>query len=590
MGKSKASLVLLGILTASTVLSACGNNNNDAANEPAKSTTSNADAGNKGNKGNNENSPATSTDSKETNNEAPKAADPFGKYADPVTVTEVLGYNPPEDPKTPAGLTPDKNAYLKDLKDQMNIDVKYLWTVPTDQFEQKFSIAIASGDLPDVMDLDPRNFEKFKNQGVLADLTDAYAQYASPALKKFMESDGGAAMKSVSQDGKLYALPGFEEPFLSTQLLWIRQDWLKNLGLEAPKSIDELEKVAEAFTKNDPDKNGKNDTFGITLPKTVVGWAFDARGFFNGFNSYMGGWTKGADGKLAAGEIQPETKAALARLQSWYSKGLLDKEFGLKDESKVSEDIIGSKVGIAYGEWWVANWPLNLNKDKDKNADWIALQIPSIDGQPGKSLVPTVRMGHIVVANKKFKNPEAVVKMANFYIEMNTKKYYETNKPENGYVYNWFVPRIFNPTDIENIYTNVNNALGKKLTEIEDQETPYYTNSQQVLDAANKYLAGDKSGSVWGLYNSRVDENGGWGLTRQIRDNKQFVFNEYYGPATETQIDKGAQLDKLVNETFVKIIMGSAKIDEFDKFVSSWKALGGDDITKEVNAWYDKNK
>lgn len=584
MGKSKASLVLLGMLAASAALSACGNDN--AANEPAPAA-SDADAGNKGSSGNGANDSAASSDA---TNDAAAANDPLGKYAEPVTVTEVLGYNPPEDPKTPAGLTPDKNAYLKDLKDELNINIKYLWTVPADQFEQKFSIAIASGDLPDVMDLDQRNFEKFKNQGVLADLTEAYEKYASPTLKQFMESDGGAAMKSVSQDGKLYALPGFEEPFLSTQLLWIRQDWLTNLGLQAPKSIDELEKVAEAFTKNDPDKNGKNDTYGMTLPKTVVGWAFDARGFFNGFNSYVGGWTKDADGKLAAGEIQPETKDALARLQAWYGKGLLDKEFGLKDETKISEDIIAGKVGIAYGEWWVANWPLNLNKDKDPNADWIALQIPSLSGEPGKSLVPTVRMGHIVAANKKFKNPEAVVKMANFYIEKNTKKNFETNKPENGYVYNWFVPRIYNPTDIENIYVNVNNALDKQLKEVEDTETPYYTNSQQVLEAANKYLSGDKSGAVWGLYNSRVDKNGGWGLTRQIRDSKQFVYNEYYGPATETQIDKGAQLDKLVNETFVKIIMGSAKIDEFDKFVSSWKALGGNDITNEVNAWYDKNK
>ncbi|MBB3067796.1 hypothetical protein FHS14_000766 [Paenibacillus baekrokdamisoli] len=79
-------------------------------------------------------------------------------------------------------------------------------------------------------------------------------------------------------------------------------------------------------------------------------------------------------------------------------------------------------------------------------------------------------------------------------------------------------------------------------------------------------------------------------MTRKIRDNKQYVSNEYFGSATETQVEKGAQLDKLLNETFVKIIMGSASIDEFDKYVKSWKALGGDDITNEVNDWYDKNK
>ena len=41
-----------------------------------------------------------------------------------------------------------------------------------------------------------------------------------------------------------------------------------------------------------------------------------------------------------------------------------------------------------------------------------------------------------------------------------------------------------------------------------------------------------------------------------------------------------------MQESFTKIIMG-ASLDEFDKFVASWKSLGGDKIIEEVNAWYD---
>ena len=100
-----------------------------------------------------------------------------------VTVTQVLGYNPPEDPRTPQGITPEQNAYFKDLKDMLNIEVQYKWTVPSSQFEQKFSLAMASADLPDVMELDQKNFEKLKKQGMLADLTQAYNDFASPALK-----------------------------------------------------------------------------------------------------------------------------------------------------------------------------------------------------------------------------------------------------------------------------------------------------------------------------------------------------------------------------------------------------------------------
>ena len=90
MGTSKAGLLLLGMLTASAALSACGNDN--AANEPAAPAASNGEA---------KNGPAGNSGS---GNDASAAAEPFGKYAEPVTVTEVLGYNPPEDPKTPAGI------------------------------------------------------------------------------------------------------------------------------------------------------------------------------------------------------------------------------------------------------------------------------------------------------------------------------------------------------------------------------------------------------------------------------------------------------------------------------------------------------
>ncbi|TYP78957.1 extracellular solute-binding protein [Paenibacillus methanolicus] len=523
--------------------------------------------------------------------------EPLGKYADTVTVTQVIGFNPPEDPRIPKGITPEQNAYLKDLKEMLNIEVKYKWTVPASQYEQKFSLAMASADLPDILELDQKNFEKLKKQGMLADLTQAYEDYASPALKKYMESDGGFAMKAFSADGKLLAIPGFEDPFLSAQLLWIRKDWLDKLKLGPPATMDELEQVALAFVRQDPDGNGKDDTYGIAAQKSLFYWGFDMRGLFNGFGAYpsvgdgQSAWLKDAEGRLIPGLIQPEVKTALGKLQSWYKDGILDKEFALKDENKSVEDITAGKVGISYGEWWYPNWPLNLNVDKDPTAEWMAVQIPGLDGS-GQSLVPKMRSNRLVAVNQKFKHPEAAIKMINFYLEMGNKAYMEKNKPENGYVYNWFNPRIYNPAQIETIYTEVNKALEANQTEITlDDEN--YKNVADVFKASKDYLAGDTTqaskGVNWGQYFSRAAKDGGWGLTRQIKESGAFVHNEFYGLPTKTQVDKGAQLDKLMLESFTKIIMG-APLDEYDQFVASWKALGGDQITEEVNAWLSEKE
>ncbi|KKO54486.1 extracellular solute-binding protein [Paenibacillus sp. DMB20] len=560
-------MILIAAMTLS-VLSACSSQ----GNEPAGST------------------PQTSS---QEENQTAAPPEPLGKYPETVTVTEVLGYNPPEDPRTPKGITPEQNAYLKDLKDMLNIEVKYKWTVPSSQFEQKFSLAMASADLPDIIELDPKNFEKLKKQDMLADLTQAYNDYASPTLKKYMESDGGFAMKTFNSEGKQLGIPAFEDPFLSTQLLWIRKDWLDNLKLEPPKTMDDLEKVAKAFVQNDPDQNGVNDTYGIAMQKNLFFWGFDLRGFFNGFGAYPSigdnqtAWIKDSGGKLIPGIIQPEVKTALGKLQSWYKDGILDKEFALKDENKSVEDITAGKVGISYGEWWYPNWPLNLNVDKDPKADWIAVQIPGVDG-PGKSLVPKIRSSKIFAVNQKSKNPEAAIKMINFYIEMGNKKYMDQNKAEKGYVYNWFNPRIYNPAQIDTIFTEVNKALDANQTEITlDDEN--YKNVADVFKATKDYLAGNTANATkgvnWGQYFSRAAKDGGWGMTRQIKESQAFVNNEFYGLPTETQVEKGSQLDKLMQETFTKIIMG-APLDEFDKFAESWKTLGGDKITQEVNDWY----
>lgn len=562
-----AKMMLISTMTLS-VMAACSNQVKESEGTPVK----------------------TSTEDAKTNTAPP---DPLGKYPETVTVTQVLGYNPPEDPRTPQGITPEQNAYFKDLKDMLNIEVQYKWTVPSSQFEQKFSLAMASADLPDVMELDQKNFEKLKKQGMLADLTQAYNDFASPALKKYMESDGGFAMKTFTSEGKLLAIPGFEDPFLSTQLLWIRKDWLDNLNLQSPQTMDELEQVARAFVQQDPDQNGKSDTYGIAMQKNLFFWGFDLRGFFNGFGAYpsigdnQSAWIKDDSGKLIPGLIQPEVKTALGKLQSWYKEGILDKEFALKDENKSVEDITAGKVGISYGEWWYPNWPLNLNVDKDPKAEWIALQIPGLDG-PGKSMVAKIRSNKLVVVNKKMKNPEAAIKMINFYIEMGNKKYMDQNKAEKGYVYNWFNPRIYNPAQIDTIYTEVNKALDANQSEITlDDEN--YKNVADVFKATKDYLAGNTAdaskGVNWGQYFSRAAKDGGWGMTRQIKENQAYVNNEFYGLPTATQVEKGSQLDKLMQETFTKIVMG-ASLDEFDKFVQSWKSLGGDQITQEVNDWY----
>lgn len=580
MAKKSVNFVVGTILSLSMVLAACsnGNDNKQGSESPSASAPASAPAS----------SQASAEPVDSTN------YDPLGKYEEPLTITQVLSYRPPEDPETLKGITPETNGYLKDLKEMTNIEIKYKWSVPQDQFAQKFSLAIASGDLPDVMMVDQQTFEKFKEQDLIADLTDVYEKYASPTMKKVVESDGGLALQATTADGKLMGVTtSYQSP---VQMGYIRADWLKNLNLQVPTTMEEFEQVAEAFVKNDPDKNGKNDTYGISMNKNFLinAWGFDARGIFYAYDSYPGGWLKGDDGKLLAGDIQPGTKDALAKLQSWYSKGILDKEFALKDENKASEDIVAGKVGITLGEWWVPNWPLNLNKDKDPKADWIAVPLPTVNGEPTKTLISQT-LNEIMVVNKKYKNPEAAIKLANFYLEMQKPKYIDKSSPDyrgpkNGYVYLWFMPRLIYRNFLNDAFEAVNTALDAKQEKLDIPDDFLAAgDAAQFFTESKKYLANPKDNVAWGVYYSRVAKDGGFGLSKKVLDSNTIVNNEFFGVQTPTQVERGASLNKLIAETFTKIIMG-APLDDYDSFVSSWKKLGGDDITEEVNEWYVKNQ
>lgn len=80
-------------------------------------------------------------------------------------------------------------------------------------------------------------------------------------------------------------------------------------------------------------------------------------------------------------------------------------------------------------------------------------------------------------------------------------------------------------------------------------------------------------------------------MAKSVYEKKEYVTNEFYGLTTPTWVEKGASLQTMRDEAFIKIIMGSASIDTFDKFVEDFYRLGGEQATKEVNEWYaEENK
>lgn len=565
---------------------ACGSNNSDngnASNTKSNSTsgtTNTADATNT----------ANTTDTTDTAANAPAEGDPYlGKYDPPITLTSVRIIN--DTFKFMEGQTIDNNMWTKALEDKLGIKIKYDWVVsgdqPGGQGEQKMNVSIASGDLPEVIPVNAKQLQQLQDAGELEDLTAVYDKYASPFLKEILNQDGPSALASATFGGKLMAIPNTGSSMDGAAMIWIRTDWLQKLGLEPPKTMDDVLKISDAFTNQDPDGNGKKDTYGIAMNKDLYGGFADITGLMNGFHAYPKQWIKDAGGNLVYGSIQPEMKQALGALQELYKKGQIDKEFGVKDGGKEAELTSSDKIGMEFGQMWNPLFPLVDNKKNNPNAQWQSYALVSNDDQP---VTPQVGFstGQYYAVKKGAAHPEAVIKAMNLFVETG---WGETTTPENYAAY--FTSEGFEKFKMMpfqawparknlDIYLHVTAVMDSKdTTQLNAEEKDNYSKIASFLDGTSKDPLN------W-AYERIFAKEGSFKVIDNYVSNNLLKMTEFYGAPTPAMVEKDSTLQKREIETFTKIIMGDS-LDNFDKFVTEWKKLGGDQITQEVNDWA-KNK
>ena len=172
-------------------------------------------------------------------------------------------------------------------------------------FETKLNAAAAAHKLPDVVVNDAAQQGGFQKLGIIREV-DRQAIAGQADL-----SD--AAWKSAQNaSGKYLAVPFSAQ----ANLLFVRSDWLKKLNLKAPTTWAEMVTVAKAFTTQDPDGNGANDTYGMTIPGSTT------RGYISwNWSTYL--WQSGADYiTTSGGKVTPVINSAEAVAAAKWYEGL----------------------------------------------------------------------------------------------------------------------------------------------------------------------------------------------------------------------------------------------------------------------------
>ncbi|MGG1633309.1 extracellular solute-binding protein [Paenibacillus sp. NRS-1760] len=483
------------------------------------------------------------------------------------------------------GETFEKNRWSKLYEDQLGIKFKYNWIAKgPDQFMQKMNVSLASGDVPEFIQVGVRELKQLQEADLIMELKDVYEQYAAPFTKEVLMQGGSAPFDAATIDGKLMGIPDTRSSIDMAQFVWVRTDWLQKLNLPEPKTMQDVLAIAEAFAKNDPDSNQKEDTVGLLLQKDLFGGFAGLEGFFNGYHAYPTIWIEDESGKLVHGSTRPETKAALAELQQMFKKGLLDKEFGVKDWGKAAETASAGKVGLVYGQQWLSAWPFQSNHDNDLNAVWKGYPLMSIDDKPANTEISLGTYQYWAV-RKDAKYPEALIKMFNTYIEKNWGEtaefgtYYLPGDAEGAWKLSPVTPEPANK-NLDQYLAIVEGIQNNKTAELTGD-------AKVVYDKIAAYKNGDEKQWSWA---AGYDVDGVYSVMKQYKDTERFMMNKFVGAPTATMAEKSSTLGKLTNETFTRIILGDLPIDAFDTFVQDWSKLGGEQITNEINEWYKSSK
>jgi putative aldouronate transport system substrate-binding protein len=186
---------------------------------------------------------------------------------------------------TEGGAPPDDWIAYDVIREELNINLTYV-IVPTGEDGEAFiNTAAAANELPDLFQAVKANND---NRSALKQLVDlglvAPVDDLLPLMPERVEKHYNDPLLNslVTFDGQQYGLAE-PPPLPRREGLVIRKDWLDKLGLEVPTTPEELLAVAIAFTEQDPDGNGQNDTYGL-------GGFINGEGLGNRFDFITGAW------------------------------------------------------------------------------------------------------------------------------------------------------------------------------------------------------------------------------------------------------------------------------------------------------------
>jgi len=483
----------------------------------------------------------------------------------------------------------EDNRWTRRIAQDLGIQVTYLW-VANDQeaFDLRVSLALASGDIPDIMHLNHIQLAQAVAAGLATPIQPLVDNYASNLLRSLIDDGGPDAIEAATFGGTWYGLGIGDGPIESSSVMYIREDWRQYLGLEVPRTLDDMFAMIETFMSHRGD-----DAVGMVIYQGLLGHnQLTLDGLLNMFGAFHDFWLPDGNGGLMYSNIQPEYQEAIAMAAEMFERGYFDREFTVQEQGMANENLVSGRSGFYFGAHWTPLWPQPDSLANDPEADWYAHPLPTLDGS-----MPIVGTRSAIdnwyMVNSSFEHPEAMIQLMNHYAKLTFDPIYQE------------YTTYSNPDGIDAVW-----RLNPVSQVRESNKNP--ANARLIMPHLDSGDPGDLFGealAMWEFSLLGMDpayrlEMQGWNRIMASGVNFPFPYggsssiqydawaegrvvrNQFVGAPTSTMETHLSILQNAWLEEMTRIVIGDMPIEHFDTAVDAWLSGGGEAITQEVNEWY----
>ena len=485
----------------------------------------------------------------------------------PVNTDETLTwYMPLSQELSQVAATMENTPFAKELEKKTGIKVKYEHP-PIGQEEERFNIMLSADKLPDLI-----SYEWYKYAGgpskaiddkVIMKLTDVIAKDA-PNLKKYLDEHPEINKMVKDDDNDYYCFPflrGDESLLVSCGPI-IRKDWLDELGLDMPETMDDWHTVLKAFKEKK----------GAAAPLTMQTYILSLGDFVGAYGVKKDFSVE--NGKVVYGPYDARYKEFLKTFSEWYKEGLIDKDIASVDAKSLDTNFLNSKSGatVYYSGAGIGRWQ-NAIASKDPEAEFVPVSHPVLNkGETpkfGQKDTWYVSRGAVAVSTS-CKNPSLAARLLDYgYSEDGSMLF---NFGVEGESYNM---KDGYPTYTDKILKNPDGlSMGAALSSyamaadcgpfIQDKRyiEQYYSNPNQK-----------QALEVWAK--SDADKNSLPKITLNSEESKE----------TASLL---TSIQTYVDEHTVRFITGAENIDSFDSYLKGLEDLGINKVIEVYQKAYER--